>query len=654
MSSRRTEDPMRRFLLLSSALVLGSPAHAQLTQPVPETIVTATRIPTPQDRVPAAVTVITRQDIEERGYRTLAEAMVAVPGVRLVQTGGIGQQASAFLRGAASRHVLVLLDGVPLNDPSEPNGAFNFGNELLADIERIEVVRGPASSLYGSGAVGGVVNMITRRAPSNTPFQAFGQGALGTNRTAAGYLGAAGTTERWNWLAMAEGLSTRGSDATAPRFNTNTGERDSFSGAAATARIGFRPDADSLVQGLVRWRDNKTGLDNVPRDDPNNELTDQMLYGQLQAETVIGGFWTTGLRASFVGVDRRNRNLPDPFQPVATDDQFRGDRQTYEWGNILRLGDHGAMRDAALTFGVVHALESTDSRSGAQPFQTTTDANARQNTFNLGAQARFFDRLDVQAGIAQEEAEDYDGFTAWRLGATLALPEINSRLIASAGTAFKAPSLYQRFGRIGTIFRGNPDLRPEDSFSWEIGMESDIPAFGNRAFATAGATWFRTTFNNLINFNAGFSTLENIDKASAQGAELYLTLRPAAWLELYGAWTITEAQDQAGNPLPRRPRNVATANARFAIDRFVVVPEVLFTGPSPEGAFASYLNTGTSIAVPAYNKAGTIWNLTATFRATETISIFAQGSNLTNSRYEPANGFVLPGRTALAGVRFVF
>ena len=119
-------------------------------------------------------------------------------------------------------------------------------------------------------------------------------------------------------------------------------------------------------------------------------------------------------------------------------------------------------------------------------------------------------------------------------------------------------------------------------------------------------------------------------------------------------WTITEAQDAAGNPLPRRPRNVVTANARIAVDRLVLVPEVLFTGPSPEGAFASYLNTGAAITTPAYNKAGTIWNLTATFRATERISVFAQGSNLTNSRYEPANGFVLPGRTALAGLRFVF
>ncbi|MGG5817754.1 TonB-dependent receptor plug domain-containing protein [Falsiroseomonas sp. HW251] len=645
---------MRRHLLLSSAIALSTPAFAQSPPPVPDTVVTATRIPTPLDRVPAAVTVITRQDIEERGYRTLAEALVSVPGVRLVQGGGFGQQASAFVRGAASRQVLVLLDGVPLNDPSEPNGAFNFGNELLGDIERIEVVRGPASSLYGSGAVGGVVNMITRRAPANTPAQVFGEAGFGSERTVSGNIGGAGTTDRWNWLLMGQGISSRGFNVTPPRLATNIGEADGFNGQAATARLGFRPNAQSLVQGLLRWRQNNVSLDSVPYDDPNNRLTDRMTYGQLQAETTLGGVWTTGLRASFVGANRRNLNPADDAQFAPADDIYRGNRQSYEWANILRLGDAGPFGGIAVNFGVIQSLETADSRAGDLPFQTTTDASQRATTYNIGIQARLLDRIELQAGISQEQAQGYDGFTAWRLGANIAIPEINSRVIAAAGTAYKAPSLFQRYGVIGTFFRGNPNLRPEDSFSWEVGIETDIPAFGNSGFATAGATWFRSSFNNLINFNAAFDTLENIDKATSQGAELYLTLRPWRWLELYGGWTITEAKDGDGNPLPRRPRNVVTANARLAFDRFVIVPEVLFTGPSPEGPFASYLDDGTSVSGYAYNKSGAVLNLTATYRVTDQVSVFAQGRNLGGSRFEPANGFAVPGRAAYAGVRFAF
>jgi len=158
---------MNRRLLALLVVAPLAPAGAQEapTTIIPDTVVTATRVPTPQERIPAATTVIDRQEIEERGYVTLADALAAVPGLRLIQAGGPGQQASGFVRGTNSRHVLVLRDGVPLNDSSEPNGAINFGNELLGDVERIEVVRGPVSAVYGTAAIGGVVNLITRRAP---------------------------------------------------------------------------------------------------------------------------------------------------------------------------------------------------------------------------------------------------------------------------------------------------------------------------------------------------------------------------------------------------------------------------------------------------------------------------------------------------------
>jgi vitamin B12 transporter len=646
---------LKSTLLAAPIALAGLHAHAQ--QAIPETVVTATRIPTPQERVPAAVTVLTRQEIEERGYRTLAEALQSVPGLRLVQTGGFGQQASAFIRGAASRHVLVLLDGVPVNDPSEPNGAFNFGNELLGDIERIEVVRGPASALYGSGAIGGVVNMITRRAPPGTPAQAFGELAAGTQRTLRGVLGLAGTTERYDYLLMGQSLSSRGHDATAPRFFSNTGEREGFTGAAGTARLGIRPDAGSRVEAFLRWRENEAGLDNIPRDDPNNEQTDRRLYGQLRGETeLLDGRWTTGLRAAFTEDRRRNVNLPDAQSGARIDDLFRGTRQTYDWGNQVRLGDLGPAEAVGLSFGITHEREASDSRSGNLPFQTVTNATARSTAYHAGLQARFLGRLDLSGGIRQDEAEDYQGFTSWRLGAVLAVPETRSRIRVAAGTAFKAPSLFQRFGTIGTTFRGNPDLSPERSFAWEAGIETDIPAFAREDFATFGATYFDTRFRDLINFNAAFSTLENVERARARGAELTLVLRPAAWLDLGASWTITETRDDlTGMPLARRPRNVVAATARIApTDRLVIAPELLFTGPSPEGAFASYNDNGTSNATMRYNKPGTVVNLTASYRVTTEVTAFVEGRNVTGSRFEPANGFVVPGRSFLVGTRFAF
>jgi vitamin B12 transporter len=672
MSSRRTEDPMRRFLLLASACALSSTLPAAAQQPItelPETIVTATRIPTPADRVPAAVTVITRADIEERGYQTLAEALRAVPGMRLVQEGGPGQRASAFLRGANSNHVLVLVDGVPVNDASEPNGAFNFGNDLLGDIERIEVVRGPVSSLYGSGALGGVVNLITRRAPAGTAFQAFGEAAVGTQRTGRGVAGAAGDNGRVDWMVTTQGLSTRGFNTVPPRIAGNTGERDGLDAYAATARLGVRPDANSRVELLLRWRENRIELDDAPDgrvDDPNYTGEDRRWFGQLRGETMLlDGLWTTGLRLAVTDDRRSYRNLPDALSPNRQDDLNRGQRQTADWGNRVRLGDLGALADAGLTFGVTQEREEINSRSrfGSPLFESTgaVREGADATAFHAGLQGRVLERLDLSAGLRHDEAEDFDAFTSWRAGAVLALPELASRLRLSAGTAFKAPTLDQRFGATSgsfmgfpTQFRGNPDLRPETSFSWEIGSETDIALFDRADFATFGVTFFQSRYKDLIIFNDAGDSLANVSRARIHGAELSLTLRPTPWLDAMAGWTITEARDvERDRPLPRRPRNLITAAARIAAtERLVIVPELLFTGPSPE--YASYSDANTFISGRSYNSSGTVANLVATYRVTQGVSAFVEGRNLTNSRFEPANGYVIPGRWVLVGTRFVF
>ena len=161
---------------MSGARAQDSAAPAQDTPPTREIVVTATRVPTPVLDIPAGVSVIDRQTIEERGYTTLTDALSAVPGVRVSQSGGPGGNASVFVRGTNSNAVLVLRDGMPLNDASDASGAFNFGVDTLADVERIEIIRGPMAALYGSGAIGGVINLISRRAtnlastsPANSP-----------------------------------------------------------------------------------------------------------------------------------------------------------------------------------------------------------------------------------------------------------------------------------------------------------------------------------------------------------------------------------------------------------------------------------------------------------------------------------------------------
>jgi len=648
---------MRRLLALAlgglGTLPFTLPASAQ--QAIPDTIVTGTRIPTPQERVPAAVTVLERREIEERGYQTLSEALAAVPGLRLVQGGGPGQQASAFLRGTSGRSVLVLLDGVPVNDPAEPNGAFNFGQDLLFDVERIEVVRGPASALYGSSALGGVVNLVTRRAPADRAFQPYGELAGGTQRTLRGGLGVTGTVGAFDYLLSGQSLSTQGFNTIAPRL-PNIGERDGFRGASTTARLGWTPLEGTRIEALLRWRQNNFGLDDIPIDDPNYSAEDRRWYGQIRGETrLLNGAWTTGLRLGATEDRRRYVNLPDARSAAIADDLYRGTRTTLDWGNTLRLPGFGSFQDGALGFGITHAMEEARSVSGPPFFRATVDAVQHSTGGYATLQYRAFSRLDLTAGLRHDATTGFTDATTWRLGAVLALPEIASRLHVAAGTAFAAPSLFQRFGVIPGFFQGNPDLRPERSFGWEIGTETDIPAFGRPAFATASWTFFQSRVHDLINYNNAFNSLVNVDRARIHGAELGLTLRPAAWLEANATWTITEAFDGAtGRRLPRRPEHVVSVSARLTpLPGLVIVPTLLFTGRSPEAAFASYDNSGSAIPFPRSNPAGTVVNLTATWQAFEKAALFLEARNLGNSRFEPVNGFVTPGRSLLLGTRFM-
>jgi vitamin B12 transporter len=654
---------MKHRILVLLALAPLAPAWAQ-TASLPETIVTATRIPTPQERLPAATTVIDRQIIEERGYVTLADALVSVPGFNIVPSGGMGQVTSGFMRGTNSNHVLVLRDGVPMNDASHPSGAFNFGNTLLGDIERIEVVRGPVSAIYGTAAIGGVINLITRRAPADRQAQPYGELAGGTNYTARGVVGMAGTIDNLDYGVTGQSLSTRGSNAVAPRFYNNQGERDGLRSAVITARggvnLGETAPANVLgmtrLDGLVTMRENRFGLDNIPNDDPNYSGDDRNWMGFLRSATeLFGGDWTTGLTLSATEDRRRYTNWRDSLNNSTADDLYRGRRERLAWDNTVKLADFGIFTANNLVFGVGLENERAFTRSVLGSFRRDVD-RSQQNTFAyIGTQHRLWDRLDVTTALRQDAPDGFDGATTWRLGGVLSLPEIASRLIASGGTAYRAPSIFERYGISNFGFRGNPDLRPEQSTAWEAGIETDI----GKGF-TVSALYFESRIRDLIQDTSDFRTNRNIDRAHIQGGEFGLTWRASDSFSTRAAWTIQETRNEEnGAALERRPRNTASLSPRIApkvdwVDvpnaRLIIAPEFIYVG---EHRDFLYLDNG-SYAGLGQSDGGFVFNLTASLPVTQQVTAFIEARNLGNRRYEPANGFVIPGRSAILGLRGVF
>jgi vitamin B12 transporter len=272
------------------------------------------------------------------------------------------------------------------------------------------------------------------------------------------------------------------------------------------------------------------------------------------------------------------------------------------------------------------------------------------NAAYAGLTTTLWNRLTVTGQVRQDWVLN-DSPLTWRLGSVLAVPEISTHFKVSYGTAFRAPSLFDRFGIDSYGYVGNPNLQPEQARGWEAGFTTDVHAFGRPDFASVGVTYFNEQVDQLITtvFSPVYTTV-NIGSAHFQGVESELTLRPASWLNLTTTYTYTYSLDvDSGEVLPRRPLNAASFDATIRpIPKLTIAPELIYTG-----AFQDYLisDSGFSSSTTAPSGQGLVANLTITYDVTKQIQVYAHASNIFDSKFEPANGFVTPGPSVWAGVR---
>ncbi len=535
--------------LLAAALLIAVPGAASAADPAlpqagvlqPDVVVTATRVATPIEDIPAGVTVITRQEIEQRGYNTLTEALSAVPGVRVAQSGGPGGNASVFIRGTDSNQVLVLRDGMPINDSSDPGAAFNFGIDTLADVERIEIVRGPMASLYGSGAVGGVINLITRQGHAQG-VHLEGDIAGGYPQQLVGNAVVSGVSGPLDYAAIAQTESLRGFDSTPQRESVYTGTPQGFRDQIGTLNLGYTPVPGTRFSLLLRGRRAVFGFNQLGDptfDDANSTGHDTSLLGRIGVHSLLaGGVYETGL---FLGGLQDDRRYYEPFNPADTanlasnDSRYHSYESDIQWNNTLHLGDLLASRVvsvADLTFGYERtgntAKVRINSSTDGFPYQQNTNASMIDNATYAGLQGTLWQRLTLTGQLRQDWVLNDHPLT-WRLGAVMDVPEVLTRFKAAYGTAFLAPSLFDRFGVDSTGYVGNPNLLPETAQGWEVGFTTTVPALGQTDAVSFGSTYFNQQIDNLIvTVFVPVETSQNIGSAHIQGVENELGLHPAA------------------------------------------------------------------------------------------------------------------------------
>jgi vitamin B12 transporter len=515
---------------------------AQDTIQLKPVVVTASRVDVPAALVPAATTVLRGADLEARGIRTVAQALQLVPGAHIVETGSYGGQTSLFMRGGENDYVKVLVDGVPIN---QPGGGLDLANLTTDNVERIEVVRGPVSVLYGSDAVTGVVQIFTRAGDGAVKLAATAQaGTYGTTQFGADVEG--GTRA----VGYSASVSRFGSSGLYP-FNND------YRNVVASGRLRLRPDERTEASLSYRYGDDRyhfpTDFVGAPSD--SNQFSENRgPLASLSLRRTVGNV-EIGADAAF----RETRQLfsDDPDSPgqdaSASDDLVR----RAAGGMLLTWRPRSS---ASLTAGIDYEDESQRGRSvfvsGGTPFPDSIDVQ-RWTTGYYAQAVVDLSLLAITAGGRLDDNSEFDTHGTYRVGAVLGA-HARTRWHAALGTGFKEPTFFENFAK--GFVTGNPDLEPERSTSWEAGVEHSLA----QGRWTLTGTYFDQRFRDLIDFSG--STYFNVPGADSRGVELAANgvLTPAFVVEVRytflhttvtkgGADSSADALFVPGKPLLRRP-----------------------------------------------------------------------------------------------------
>lgn len=649
--------PSSRLLAASvsfCALSIGV-AHAQSiaeSAPAPDFVVTATRSPLAISRAGSAISVITAEEIAKESPKSPADVLRRVPGVTVVETGGPGGTTTVRIRGAEAGQTLVLIDGIRVNDPASGSGEFDFSNLSAVDIERIEVLRGPQSALYGSDAMGGVINIITRKGKGAPRVTVGVEG--GSYGTKAGRAAVSGSNGPVSYAFSTTGFDTAGFSRYGYRIGRIEGPRvlpleaDGARrlGAAGRVAVAISPDVELEVGGYTSYNE-------AQYDDGFSALADSPSQSQqrlYEGHTRLTAYAFGGLLKNTVLVSgsRTNRHYRDvgSFSPPAlnwSNTGFTGDRVAAEYQGDLKLDAFGL-----LTFGAKAERERFTSTSRdvlpfPSPLRETNDASQTTRSLYALHQFSLFENLHLSLGGRFDSIEDGDSFGTWRATAAYVIPDSGTKLRGSVGTGAKAPTLYQQFDP----FYGTPGLKSERSIGFDVGVDQHL--LDDRLLLSA--TFFANRFRNLIDFassdicrpDQAFGCFVNVDRARTTGIELSADVDVIpSWLRVKATYTHLEAFDEETDlRLARRPRDegrlglVVTPVAGLSIE-----PSVVFVG-------ARYSSAGERNKLQPYARL----DVYADYRINDTFSVYARAENLTDARYQEVYNYGTAGRSFYAGLR---
>ncbi len=641
-----------RMIAAGSAAVLAMSAQAaqaqSSTQQLSEVVVTASRTAEPLSATGSAISVVSGETIATSNPGSLVDALRSIPGLDISENGGPGGTANVRLRGANTGQTLVMIDGIRVNDPTAASGDFEFAMFAPSAIDRIEVLRGPQSALYGSDAMGGVINIITKKGTGPAQFNVRTEaGSYGTVVTQGSVVG---TNGPWSYAFTGGGQHSNGFSRYGYRIPSIEAkfpnlESDGFDRVGGSARIGYdagegiRLEAGTVQSFTRSAYDAATGT--FPDTPASADRLLQTIYGRVGIDS-FGGILThnvtisnTHTERSFTDYTYKTNMLPQNTTVKTSD--YWGNSLDAEYQANLKLGAFGT-----LIYGAKTQSET------AQTFSTNvlpiaglmTPLLAKQQDTNSAFalwSLPIGERLNVTLGGRVDDVVNVARFETWRATAAYNISETGTKLRASAGTGAKAPTLFQLYD---TTY-GSLNLTPETSFGYDAGIDQSL--FNGRVVLSV--TGFANDFNNLINFVSDASRplgyYTNVARAETSGLEVGATVDVLPGLvKINAAYTYLHAVDlTTGLILARRPQNLA----RFAVtitpnDRWLIEPRI--TTVSKRYSSANEVGV-----VDAYTRV----DLYSEYRLDANWKVFARGENILNERYQEVLNFGTTGPALYAG-----
>ncbi len=612
-----------RIVLVSVLMLASADKMMGAEDKKDEVVVTATRVEAGIDKIASSVTVITAADIEASQGKTVPDVLRSIPGVHVSRNGGTGKSVSVYLRGAKSEHVLVLIDGVDLNDPVSAGRAADLSSIGVGNVERIEVLRGAQSALYGSDAIGGVINIITKKGEG--PATVTVKAEVGSFETYSESIGLHGSSGDINYSFLVSRVDTEGISV-ANEKDGNT-EKDGYWNSTFSGRIGWTPSDTFDLSLILRYVESESELDagsGALKDNLDDTQETELLFVRSEAVVwLLDSMWEQKFGVSYSSHDRVYNQPGD--QTI-----FDSELLKFDWQNNLYMAD-----SHIVSMGAEYEEEQGES-SRVGPYSSNFD---KKTSENIGVFAQdvytWQEKVTVAANVRVDDHDQFGDEVTYRFAPVYELEETGTRFKATYGTGFKAPSLFQLY----SIY-GSEDLQPMKSDTYDIGLSQNV--FSD--ILVVDVVYFNSQYEDMISYDFVTFKYGNISEAESEGVEVLASLRASDKVMLNLSYTYTDTEDKdTGKALKRIPVDRASFGASYRDKKLTANLGVVYVGERLDRDFV----TSTDITMPDYF----LVDISGSYDCTDSFQVFARVENLLDEEYEEVYGYGTAGLGIYGGVK---